>query len=600
MDRKIDLIAAELWSKKDDWEDSRTALETKWRKWYRTWKMLKDPADKQSKYERSQYKSPATKTAVNMGVDNLFHMLFGVDPFFDISGRQLSDMDKATLVKNYLEYLFGKERWAAKMHLFITSLCWMGTGIAMVKVEPQLETSVNKQPVMDPMLGIPIGEQLVASDTKIIRPVTDIVDIFDFVIEPTARNIAEAEGCFVKDRKSRQQLMKFQRAGIIDSVKDIPKASSSTIDENFDYKLSKQGLSSTNYNDIEFATYWGWIDENVLKDAGWKYEIEDGGAEVLAIITENTVLKCIPNPLITKERPFLIERYEEVPNEFYGIGVAEIAENSQDALDGTIRSRMDNKAISINQMFGINAQRLTPGQDITDFYPGKKILVEGNVSEIIQAFAVPDVTNGTYAECQELERYIQEGTGLNKMMGGFNAKKEQTATEASIVTGQGSVRLKVLAKRIEENVIKNALRLYYTIAIQFLNTEEQVRIQNDGSDLSSLLTINAYDMVGDYDFVPVGTSTMATKQVIDKLIMLLQQSANPYDIQLVDRGYLYRRIYEMSGQKDGMKVFKSLPPEQVMGSAMMMGGGKMGSPPAPMNTEANNPMATMGGGAVTG
>lgn len=564
--RNKDIIAQHIEGKVTEWGDARTAKEESWRRYYRTWRLIEDDTDKKKKHERSKIKIPATKQAINTAVDNLYMMIIGSGTFFDIEGRQIEDMPKAAVLKSYIDYLFHVEQMPNKIHSFLANMCIYGTAIAEVKNSVKFDKKLVQMPKM--LFGFPISMETIVEEKRINRPEFECVDIFNFFIEPGARSIEESEGIITKTVGVKlKELYRMQKNGEIDSVDLLKDSGSSEIDEETQYKAGKTGVTITEGSGYDVYKYWGWLDEEVLKDAGYKnISVENGGAEVLALCANGVILKCVENPLYAKERPFITDCFEEVPNEFYGMGICEVAEGAQSGLDATVRQRIDNKSLAINQIFEIDMNKFVEGQDL-ELYPGKKFLSRGGGA--ITPFVIPDVTQGTFQEAFEFERYIQEAAGISKIASGIAATKEQTATESSILINQASVRLRAIAKSVEDNVIKNILRLYYQNIIQFLEIPEIIKVADmNGANL--LLSIDPRQLVGDYDFIPLGTPTLASKNNVAKLIDFLSRTANPFDIQIVNRPYLIKKIYEGMGFTDTTLAINNIPTGQMIENSQML------------------------------
>jgi hypothetical protein len=68
-------------------------------------------------------------------------------------------------------------------------------------------------------------------------------------------------------------------------------------------------------------------------------------------------------------------------------------------------------------------------------------------------------------------------------------------------------------------------------------------------------------MTGDFDFIPMGTLSMAAQEVhIQQLISFLQGTANPVDSQFIDRQYLIEKLYRAFGFRDVERAIKASPP----------------------------------------
>ncbi|KKK73572.1 hypothetical protein LCGC14_2892490, partial [marine sediment metagenome] len=388
------------------WRTARDPKEKKFEEYYRRYRCIEDAADKTRPSERSTIKMPATKQAIDSAYDHIMQSIFGPDPFFDIQGRQNVDKIPAEIFKEYLRCLFFKENFARKTGFSIKELLIYGTCVGRVAVDTARETRViledqtEDEGYLDDLgelqeRQIITGQNAIMEYHDVNRPEYQPVSVMNFFPDPMAADCCSGEGVFVRAFPSIQKLRAMARHGVIDGkgVKLLEKegAPSSTDRDAFKRQLAMTGIQveqeDWDKNPMTLE-YWGWLEKDELKAAGYKEEIEDGGAEVSAIISGgSTTLKLIGNPFVTRKRPFMKSCYEEIPDEFWGMGIPEATEGPARALDATIRSRLDNKALSVNTMWAINTRRMIPGQNLS-LYPGKTWLTNGPVREAIEQFKV--------------------------------------------------------------------------------------------------------------------------------------------------------------------------------------------------------------------
>ena len=586
-------LAALIYGKYESWKQATQERRLRWEKTLRHMRCVEDPGDRSRTSERSTIKIPATKMAADTAFDNLYEILFSREPWFQIKGRTFNDELKALLVQNYLEYLLHREGFPSKFEVFLWEYVAFGTAVGQINLHTDLEQRVTMEPtvqtmvVMDEFGNETLQEQegppeAVSEERTIIRPQFQPISVVDFFIDPYARRIDDADGCVVRSFKRVPDLKRLERMGVVKNVgqvvDSIAAEKKSDDDDDFRYRMQMIGVNPDfNKQDRKMVLqYWGWVDAGDLKGTSFNGEIEDGGAEVFAIACNGVLMKLVPNPHVTRKRPFIHATFEPTPD-FYSIGIGDVADGPQRALDATIRSRLDNKALAINTMFGINVRKLVKGQDLS-LYPGKKWLIDGDVREAIQQFQVNDVTGGSYLEAAELERYIQEATRMSRMLGGQPVKRgEMSATESSILGQQQSVSVKRLIKTIENTAIEPILRWYWQIAIQYLDVPELIKV-TDGQGMEQLMQINPEDLAGDFDFIPQGTLSINQDNQLQKTLQFMQiASSNPVVSQMVNQEALIRRVYRLLGFDDEDQIIQ-MPQGQAQMMAQQMP--QQGSPPA--------------------
>jgi len=614
----LDVIAAHVQSKFASWRDARTQLEKKWLAYYRQWRCVQDSEDQTRGSERSRLKMPKTKEAVTNYVTSMLQILFAADPYFDLHQSHPEDKRPGYL-RQYIRWLHARENWRNKVKLHLTEQAIYGTGFlrqrAIVETKERVVTRTQPQMAFDAMSNqaVQIGEETVQErlETDYTRPTSDPISIFNLYTNPTATNVQNAEGVIIRSMKSPADLERMLAQKVIEVLpKKRENSAGPTIEatDTLQRRLSSIGIQTTSETDqVELFEAMMWIPSCVLEDAGLKAE-EDGeenestetGREMHIIVANGTVLNpsTIEPAYGYNERPILQDWFEQVPNEFYGIGIAEISQGPQAALDATVRSRLDNKAIAINQVFAADRRKLTSGQDLS-VYPGKIFLTEGPPGDIIQQMPIQDVTQGTYIEAQEYERYIDSAHGIKPVVGGGAGKKgDQTATEAQATLGQAMGIVREMASNFEQNIMVKSYCWYARIISMYPNPEEFAQIIDPASGVPDMLHIptglfmsslppGSESLMGtdEPEFIPLGLISMQKRDIAGKIMNFLAATANPSDGPLVNRRYLLQEAWSAIGT--GLDKDKVLPdPQQAMEQAQMQNlpgavGAAMGGAPLP-------------------
>lgn len=613
---KLDVIASHVSKKFDAWRSARTQLEMKWLAYYRQWRCVQDAQDQTRSSERSKLKMPKTKEAVTNYVTAMLQIVFATDPYFDLvptPGQQGNN--RSQYLTQYIRWLHARENWRNKVKLHLVEQGIYGTGFmrqrAVVEtkekvvtrqqqtteMQPQFDAMTNQLAMVPVQKSIEVQERL---ETDYTRPCSEPISIFNLYCNPTATNVQNAEGVIIRSMRSRSDLERMKEEGVIEILPDQPRDNTSgpTIEstDTLQRRLSSIGVqTSSEVDNIEILEAMMWIPPEVLKDAGLQPDEDDeeaaesvsdsvksyGGKELHVIVANGKILNpsSIEPAYGYNERPILQDWFEQVPGEFYGLGIAEISSGPQSALDATIRSRLDNKAISINQIFAADRRKLTSGQDLS-VYPGKIFLTEGPPNDIIQPMQVPDVTSGSYAEAQEYERYVDSAHGIRPAIGGSAKKGEQTATEASQSLGQAMGVVREMAANFEQNVMVKSYCWYARIVSMYPNPDElAVVIGPTGAPellhlptgiFSSSLPPGSESLMGtdEPEFVPLGLVTMQKRDVAGKIMNFLAATANPIDGPMTNRQYLLREAWKAMGTGLDPDMVVPTPP-QAMNQAGM-------------------------------
>lgn len=600
---RIDAIAEYVQAQYKKWKDARSSLETKWLEQYRLWRCVADPQDKTRTSERSDIKMPAIKEAVTNFTNSMMQIVFATEPYFDLQPNH-ADNVRPTMLKQYMHWLFDKEKFTAKAKLFFTEQGIYGTGFSRVRsyveTKQRVQTTRTNRPQLNPItMQVENVEETTRErlETDYTRPCFEPLSIYNVFAPPQATGVqpGEAEGVVIRTTYTPAGIAQLRDRGVIEILPEedatgSPNDSTDTLRTRLQYS----GIASTDAgNDpIEVLEYYGWIPPEVLKEAGMlggpesldltnpedtdepsKFE----GRELVVIVCDSKVLNpsTLEPPFGITERPLMMDRFEQVPGEFYGIGIAEIANGPQKALNAVVRSRIDNKALAINQVFAADRRKLTSGQDL-GVYPGKFFLTEGNPKDVINQFTIQDVTSGTYQDAAEYERYIRSAHGISELVGGQSKRGEQTATEVSSLLGQSMGIIRTIAGSWETNVFKPVLRWYARIIQEFPNQKEAIHVVDPQNGATIMYEIESPDLMGDYDFLPQGLITMAMRDRVTKTMNFLQTTANPTDGPIVNRAYLLKKVWEGLGFNDADMVIANPQQAQEQASAQALPGAVAG------------------------
>lgn len=577
-----DSIAGCIQSDYREWKSAREDQFDNYDEYYRIYRCYEDEADAERKSERSKIKIPAVREAVNNFVDAMMQIIFGDDMFFRIDPlRPTPDSQiRAQVMRAYIRYLFDQERFESKIEDGIKNAGIFGPMIA--QIEPFIYKSCRylTAPTDDPTAP----KNIIIEEKEIIRPRTRIISPYDFIAEPSATSIEECKGVIVRSRIKKHALLEMANKGQLNNEKVIELLTIYGSSENIGdgdvledherVQFEQDGISNwTQPDEYELLDYWGWLTDVELEGIEGFSEEElkrDGGAEVHAVVCEGVTLKITPNPFYDKKRPFVLFNFDNLQGHLFGPGICEASRGPQRALDATVRSRIDNKAFSINSMFGINIRKFVSGQSFKT-YPGKTFLFEGSPAESLMPLTVPDVTSSTYNDAAEYERYVQASSGISKLIGGQPTKRgEQTASEVNILAQQATGRIRRLARRFETDFLVPLLRWYQRIIYQFIGTGEDINFEGQA------VRMQDSDASDEVNFVPMGSMRIAAKNELNKRMQFLAQNANPITGQFINFPYFIQKIYEGMGFSDADAAL--LVNQQ--GNPQIAGMGNIGSAPS--------------------
>jgi hypothetical protein len=480
----------------------------KWEEYYRLWRGVWAREDQQRSSERSKLISPALQSAVESTVAEQEEAVFGRNQWFDLVDDyqdRLSGQDKdLQVLRHFLMDQFDTAKIPSAMSEIFLNAALYGTGIGKIITETvnkkKVERQVNEQLVQQIAQAVQQGqipqeqaEQLIeqqAVSYEVVDKENFLVKVepvspFDFVIDPAARTIEEAEFCAHVSYKPLHQIIEKQMEGIYNPV-EVGEQSASE---------AASGEEHDESDAVKLTEYYGLVPESLLdvdldedeelvelgvneqqdgdeskQNAAFDLYGENLVEAIITIANDSVVLRAIPNPFWNDDRPLIAYQHDTVPNSFWGRGVCEKGYNAQKALDAELRARMDGLALTVHPMMGIDATRMPRTSSFT-VSPGKSIPTNGNPREILSPFNFGQVDPAVFQSTGDLERMVGVATGTNDPSAPLNiSPTNSTASGMSMALSSAIKRSKRTLANIERNIVKPFL---YKAVWRFMQFDEE-------------------------------------------------------------------------------------------------------------------------------
>ena len=126
-------------------------------------------------------------------------------------------------------------------------------------------------------------------------------------------------------------------------------------------------------SNFEVLEYWGIMDVEYAREVGIELpeSVDDlDEVQINAWICGDKLLRAVINPFTPYRIPYNAFPYERNPYNFFGIGVAENMDDSQQIMNGHARMAIDNLAMAGSLVFDVDESALVGGQNM-EIYPGK-------------------------------------------------------------------------------------------------------------------------------------------------------------------------------------------------------------------------------------
>lgn len=359
-------------------------------------------------------------------------------------------------------------------------------------------------------------------------PSVDNVSIWNFYPDPDADNMDNAEYVIERHKLSRSQLralgqrpmfrMNAIRTALAEGENYIEQWWESSMDE------SEQNGPIERYEALEF---WGLIDREALEGEGVDIPREMQDYEQLSVnvwVCNGQVLRVVMNPFKPVYLPYHAVPYEVNPYSFFGVGVAENMDDTQDMMNGFMRMAIDNAALSGNLIIEIDEANLVPGQDLS-VYPGKVFRREaGAPGQAIFGTKWPNVSNENMQMFDKARQLADESTGLPSFAHGQTGITGvgRTSSGISMLMSAANGSIRTVVKNIDDYLLNPLGKAMFHFNMQF-NYDE--------------------DIVGDLDVKASGTESLMANEVrSQRLMQFLGVVQNPVLAPFAKMDYIIREI----------------------------------------------------------
>lgn len=380
-----------------------------WDQFYRLWRCMWTPQEKNRKTERSKLMSPGTMQATDSTVAEIQEALFGREQWFEVD----EDLDEIQDPNEKAEMIAARDRLREKMDQYkvptsISTAVLLGavygTGIGKINVDVKPYRYLKK----DPQTGtsIPASRDEVCVELIPCEP-------YEIVPDPSTDVIEDMLGIAHETPVPIHKIYEKIRSG---HYRDVSVT---------EWKGESSGNEIAPLKNVGLVTEWhgkcpakylipfmdeGKLSEEEIADYEQMAEDELLIESVVTILNRTTLLDAKPNPFFMQDRSFVAYPHDEIPGYFWGRGVPEKGYHSQKALDAELRSRIDAMALAAHPMMAGDVTRLPRGFNLA-VYPGKFWPTTGDPGSILQPFGFNAPNSATFNQAGDLQQMLQGATG---------------------------------------------------------------------------------------------------------------------------------------------------------------------------------------------
>jgi hypothetical protein len=354
------------------------------------------------------------------------------------------------------------------------------------------------------------------SPLEVRVPRIEFVSIWDFFPDPAATSIDDCEYIIHRHKMNKSQLRSLARMPFFnkDAIRECLQMGSNYVEKDYEHEL-KDDQRTEDYGSSQFEVieYWGIMDAEYAREVGMELpdEVDDlDEVQVNAWVSNGKLLRGVVNPFTPYRLPYNAFPYERNPYSFFGIGVAENMDDSQQIMNGHARMAIDNLALAGSLVFDVDESALVGGQSM-DIYPGKVFRRQaGMPGQAIHGVKFPNTSNENMMMFDKFRQLADEQTGIPSYSHGQTGVQSMTRTASgmSMLLGAASLNIKTVIKNIDDFLLKPLGEAYYQWNMQFFEGE--------------------LDIQGDLEVHAMGTNSLMQKEVrSQRLTMFLQTAQNP-------------------------------------------------------------------------
>jgi hypothetical protein len=451
---------------------------------------------------RGEYSKTVEETAEESGM-----LVEGLNPnpqVFELSPAKKAARAMEKLIHDQIE----ESKGSSEIRNSLLEASLLGTGI--LKGPFNFNKKLNKWEMDE-------DNNRVYAPLEVRVPRIEFVSCWDFYPDPQATNVDECEFIIHRHKMNRSQLRQLRNMPYFneDAIRDCLREGPNYIEKGFEDQLKDQMSSpdESGSSNFEVLEYWGIMDAEYAREVGIDLdeEIDDlDEVQINAWVCGNMLLRAVVNPFSPYRIPYHAFPYEKNPYNFFGIGVAENMDDSQQIMNGHARMAIDNLALAGSLVFDVDESALVGGQTM-EVYPGKIFRRQaGMPGQSIYGLKFPNTAPENMMMFDRFRQLADEQTGIPSYSHGQTGVQSMTRTASgmSMLLGAASLNIKTVVKNIDDFLLKPLGESYFQWNMQFFE-----------GDL---------DIAGDLEVKATGTNSMMQKEVrSQRLTMFLQTAQSP-------------------------------------------------------------------------
>jgi len=346
-------------------------------------------------------------------------------------------------------------------------------------------------------------------------PRIEFVSCWDFYPDPAATSIEECEYVVHRHKMNKSQLRQLRNMPYFDedAIRTCLLEGPNYLEKDFESQLKDDARQDEYQTNFEVMEYWGIMDAEYAREVGIELNenIDDlDEVQINAWVCGNQLLRAVINPFTPYRIPYHAFPYERNPYNFFGIGVAENMDDSQQIMNGHARMAVDNLAMAGSLVFDVDESALVGGQSM-EIYPGKIFRRQaGMPGQAIHGLKFPNTAPENMMMFDKFRQLADEQTGIPSYSHGQTGVQSMTRTASgmSMLLGASSLNIKTVVKNLDDFLLRPLGEAFFQWNMQFFE--------------------GGLDVKGDLEVKATGTNSLMQKEVrSQRLTTFLQTAQNP-------------------------------------------------------------------------
>lgn len=531
----------------NDSESYHSDHQDKWEQFYKMYRSKHEDTEIQK--NRSNLFIPYVFAIIETITPRAVKAVISNKPFLAVFPNDEYGAEKAKAIESLIQFqLETKINFVRLATDWLKDMLIYGTGI--VRTSWKKKTAMRKRRQMLPyfdeetgqieMVPQEIEEEVVVYDA----PWIDNVDLFDFFIEPHAKDIDSAGYAIQRLKMSEEELQERVDQGYYNE--EVTKYLKKIKDG--DGVIGGAQTSADTYGTMKKAEAMGFGSGTELP----KFEVLEywTNDHVVAVLDREVIIKNEPNPYYHNQKPFISAVDIPVTNEFYGIGEVENLQDLQLELNTLRNQRLDNVSITLNAMWKV-LRHADVDVDQLKSRTGGIVFVDD--MQDIDKLEFPNITGNAYEEVATIQKDMDNTSGVYDYARGRTTDRRETATTANILTSSANERFDMKIIMLAEEGLKRLGKHLISLNQQYLESDVTVRTAGEDPMSPEFQEISLSDVLGtleEYDIIVTGTAvnTNLSKEArLDKMINLYSLLK---DEPLINKPAYFREVLNLAGARD--------------------------------------------------